>query len=197
MQPTTRLHDCISNAILQEADGVLHDPVAFHPTNGMFDPHANGRDLTIRRLLRRRQFPTAWFFLGLKDRNPRQDESLEALVLIQTAPGGQGIACRLRQADIRGFTFTGGAQEVNLTPFINHEEVFECVPLLLATVVFFLLFRIFRPLDWPFSTIMPTRGDGAIAAVLCFASNAANSSAVRAGRRSWVANAWFNTACNR
>jgi hypothetical protein len=88
MQPTTRLHDCIPNAILQEANGVLHDPVAFHPTNSMFDPHANGRDLTIRRLLRRRKFPTARFFLGLKDRNPRQGESLEALVLIQTTPEG-------------------------------------------------------------------------------------------------------------
>jgi hypothetical protein len=197
MQPTTRLHDSIPNAILQEANGVLHDPVAFHPTHSMFDPHANGRDLTIRRWLRRREFPTTWCLLGLKNRHSRQDESLKALVLRQTAPGGQGLACPLRQANIRCFAFTGGAQAANLTPCSHHQEVFECVPLLLATVVCSLVFRIFRPLDWSFSTIMPKRGDVAIAAVLCFASSAANSSAVRAGRRSWSANAWFKTGCNR
>jgi hypothetical protein len=71
------------------------------------------------------------------------------------------------------------------------------VPLLLATGVFCLRFRIFRPLDWPFSTIMPNREDVEIAAVLCFASSTANSSAVRAGRSSWSANAWFKAACNR
>ena len=84
MQPTTRFHDSIPNAILQEGDGVLHDPIAFHPTHGMFYPHANGRYPTIRRLLKGCEFPTTRFFLGLKDRNARQAESLEALILIQT-----------------------------------------------------------------------------------------------------------------
>jgi hypothetical protein len=38
MQTTTWFHDGIPNPILQEANGVFHDSVAFHPTNGMFDP---------------------------------------------------------------------------------------------------------------------------------------------------------------
>src|SRR5919108_6304743 len=103
MQPTTRFHDSIPNAILQEADGGLHDPVAFHPTNGMFYPHANGRNLPIRRLLRRCEFLTTRFFLGLNDRNARQAESLEALILIQTTAGGQGIPGELRDALLRCF----------------------------------------------------------------------------------------------
>jgi hypothetical protein len=197
MQPTTRFHDSIPNAILQEADGVLHDPVAFHPTNGMFYPHANGRDPTIRRLLRGCEFLTTRFFLGLTDRNARQAESLEALILIQTTAGGQAIPGELRDALLRCFAFMRVAQEGDVTALIDHEEVFERVPLLLAAVVVFLLLRIFRTLDWPFSTIMPKRGEVEVASVLCFVSSAANSSAVRDGRRSWAANAWFNTACNR
>jgi hypothetical protein len=92
MQATTCFHDSIPNAILREADGVLHDPVAFHPPHGMFDPHANGRDLTIRRLLRGCEVPTTRFFLGLNDRHPRPEESQETLILRQTTPEEQGTS---------------------------------------------------------------------------------------------------------
>ena|SRR5215475_1133310 len=184
MQATTRFHDRIPNAIPQEADDVLHNPVAFHPANGMFYPHANGRELTIRLLLRGREFPTTWFFLGLNDRNAQQAESLEAFVLIQTTAVGQCIAGEFRDALLRCFAFIRVTQEGNVTALIDHEEGFERVTLLLATRVFFLLLRVLRPLDWPLSPIMPTRGDVEVASALCLASSAANSSAVRAGRRS-------------
>jgi hypothetical protein len=197
MQATTCFHNSIPNAILQEAEDVLHDPVTFHPPNGMFDPHTNGRNPPIHRLLRRGEFPTTRFFLGLNDRHPRQAEALETLILIQTTPEGQGIACHLRHAEIGRFAFTGRTQEANVTALIDHEEVFERVPLLLATVIFCLLLRILRPLDRPLSTIMPKRGAVEVASVLGFASSVANSSAVRAGRRSWSAKAWFSTVCNR
>src|SRR5262245_28659551 len=123
----------------------------------MFDPHANGRALMIRRLLRGREVSTTRFFLGLNDRHPRQEESLETLILIQTTPEGQSIACHLRHAEIRRFAFTGRTQEANMTALIDHEEVFERVPFLLAAVIFFLLLRILRTLDRPLSTIMPKR----------------------------------------
>jgi hypothetical protein len=42
MQATTCFHDGVPNAVLQEADFVFHDPIAFHPANGMFDPDADG-----------------------------------------------------------------------------------------------------------------------------------------------------------
>jgi hypothetical protein len=87
MQATTGFHDSVPNPILQEADFVLHDPVAFGPANGMFDPDADGRDPTIRRFLRGREFPSTWCFHGLEDRDPILEESLEALILIQAAAG--------------------------------------------------------------------------------------------------------------
>jgi hypothetical protein len=109
MQATTCFHDGVPNPILQEADFILHDPIAFYPTNSMFDPDADGRDPTVRRFLRGRKVPATRCFPGLKDRDPRLEESLEALILIQAAARWQGIARFLCQALIRRFAFTGVA----------------------------------------------------------------------------------------
>jgi hypothetical protein len=98
MQPTTRFHNGITNAILQEADCVFHNPVAFHPTNGVFNTDSDGGNSPIRGFLRGREFSSRRFFLGLDDRDVLQAESLEALILIQTAAMGQGIGGELCQA---------------------------------------------------------------------------------------------------
>ena len=91
MQATTCFHDGVPHPVLQEADFVLHDPVAFHPTNGVFNTDSDGGNTTIRRFLRGREFSSRRFFLGLDDRDVLQAESLEALILIQTAARWQGI----------------------------------------------------------------------------------------------------------
>jgi hypothetical protein len=89
MQPTTCFHDGITNPILQEAYLVFHDPMAFHPANGMFNTDADGRDPTIGRFLRRGEFTPTGLFLGLDDGDSGQDESLESQILIETTPSGQ------------------------------------------------------------------------------------------------------------
>jgi hypothetical protein len=196
MQPTTRFHHGIPNTILQEADFVFHDSVAFHSTNGVFNTNSDGGNSTIGRFLRRGEFPSRWYFLGLDDRDARQNKTLEALILIQATAGWQGIACQLRQALISGFPFTRVAQEAHVTGLINHEEVFERVAFLLPTVILVLLLRVFRTLDGAFGPIMKKRAEGAEASV-GGASIAAKSSAVRAGSSSWLAKARFNTGCSR
>jgi hypothetical protein len=184
MQGTTCFHDGVPNPILQEADFIFHDPVAFHPANGMFDPDTDGRDPTIRRFLRGCELPSTRGFLGLEDRDPMLEESLEALILIQTAARWQGIARQLRQALLRRFAFTGVAQEANVTRLIDHEEVVERVTLLLATVILLLLFGIFRAVARTFGAIMPKRGVVDLPSVACVSNIAANSAAVRAGSSS-------------
>ena len=42
MQATARLPHSIPHPLLPEADGVFHDPVAFHSSKGMLDADANG-----------------------------------------------------------------------------------------------------------------------------------------------------------
>jgi len=64
MQSTTRFHDSIANAILQEAYLVFDNTVAFHTANGVFDTDSNGRDRTIGRVLRWVSSPPGGFFLG-------------------------------------------------------------------------------------------------------------------------------------
>jgi hypothetical protein len=109
MQATTCFHDSVPNPILQQADFIFHDPVAFHPANGMFNADTDRRDPTICRFLRGCELPSRRCFLGLADRDAILEESLEALILIQATAGWQGIARFLGQTLIRRFTFTGVA----------------------------------------------------------------------------------------
>ena len=189
MQATACFHDGIPQPVLQKADFVLHDPVAFHPTNGVFNTNSDGRNMTIRCLLRGREFSSRRFFLGLDNGDVLQAESLEALILIQIAARGQGIGSELCQALIRGFAFSSVAQKAHVTSLVDHEEVFQRVTLLLPTVIFLLLFGIARAVDRTFSAIMPKRGVVDLPSVACVLNIAANSAAVRAGSSSWSAKA--------
>ncbi len=184
MQPTTRFHNGVTDAIFSEANLVFHDPEAFHPANGMFNPDADGRDPPIRRFLRGREFSPPRFLLGLDHRDVGQDESLEAQILRETTAGGQAIALQLRQALIVGLPFRGGTQEANLIRLIDHKEVCARVALLLATVIFLLLFGIPRAMDGSLSTIMPKRGDVTSSFACLRVRSVANSAAVRAGSSS-------------
>ena len=197
MQATTCFHDDVTNPILQEADVVLHHSLAFHAANSMFNPDSDGRNPTIQRFLRWGKLFSTRFLLGLDNRDAGQDESLEALILIQTTTSWQGIARQLRQALIRRVAFTRVAQEENVTGLIDHKEVFERVALLFATVILVLLLGIFRALDRSFGPIVHNRGDVEASSDSCRASIVAKSSAVRTGRSFWSANAWFNTGCSR
>ena len=187
MQATTCFHDSVTNPIFQEADFVFHDPVPFHTTNGMFNTDSDRRDATISRFLWRGEFTPTRFFLGLEHHDTGQQESLEAHILIETTARWQRITCQIRHALIMRSAFTGSTQEANVTAFIDHEEVFERVAFLLATVVLLLVFRIGWTLDRSFGPIMPKRGEVEEPSVGCVASSAAKSSAVRAGSNAWSA----------
>jgi hypothetical protein len=158
MHATTCFHDGIPQPILQRTDFVLHDPVTFYSPNGVFDPDSDGRNTTIRGFLRGREFSSRRCFLRLDNGHVLQAESLEPLILIQTAARRQRLPSQCCQALIRGFAFRGVTQEAHVTGLVDHDEVFERVTLLLAAVVFLLLFRIGRAVDRTFSAIMPTRG---------------------------------------
>jgi hypothetical protein len=189
MQPTTRFHHGITNAILQEPDFVFHNSLAFHPTYGVFNAGSDGGNTTIGRFLRGCEFSATRCFLRLEDRDARQDKALEAFILIQATAGRQGIACQLCHALIRSFSFTGVAQEAHVTGRVDHEEVFERVTLLLATVIFLLVLGIFRAVDGSFGPIMNKRAVVGPASSRFAASSIAKPSAVRAGSNSWSASA--------
>jgi hypothetical protein len=189
MQATARFHNGITNPVLQEADFVFHDPIAFHSTDSVFNADSDGGDSTIGRLLRRGEFPPTGFLLGLDNRDAGQDESLEAHILIEITAGGQTIALQIRQAFIVCLPFIRGTQEANLTGLIDYEEVFDRVALLLPTVILLLLLGIPRAMDGSLRTIMPKRGDVAPCFACLLVRSIANSPAVRAGSSSCWAKA--------
>jgi hypothetical protein len=189
MQATARFHDGVTHPVLQEADFVLHNSIAFHPTNGVFHADADGGDATIGRFLRWGEFPPTRFLLGLDHRDAGQGESLEPPILRETTAGGQAIALQLSQAFIVGLAFIGGTQDANLTRLIDDEEVVDRVALLLTTVILLLLLAIPGAMDGSLRTIMPQRGEVAPAVVCWLVRSVANSPAVRAGSSSCWANA--------
>ena len=186
MQATTCLHDGIANPIFQQTDFVFHDPVAFHPTNGVFNTHSGGRNSTIGLLLRRSQLPARWDFLGLDDRDARQTKALKTRILIQVAAGWQRLACQVGHGLISGVPFIGMAQAAHVTGLSDHAEVVERGTLLLAPGVFLVRCGSGRALNRTFGAIMPKRG---VVELLSVSNMLAHSAAVRAGSSSWLANA--------
>jgi hypothetical protein len=168
---------------------VFHHPIAFHPTNGLFQAAAARGHPTMERFLRRGEFPATRGFLGLPDRAARQENSLNALTLIQATAGRQGIACQLGHPLIRGLSFIGVAQEAQVTGRVDHEEVFERVTRLLATVIVLLVLGICRAVDGSCAPIMKKRAGVGPASVCFAASSVAKSAAVRAGSNSGYASA--------
>jgi hypothetical protein len=197
MQPTTRFHHGITNAILQEADGVFHNPLAFHPTNGGFEADAESGNTTLGGVLRSGQFPATRLLFRLDHRDIGQDESLEPPILRERTAGGQALALPLRQDCIVGLPFRGGTQEANLTGCIDHQEVFARMAWRFAAVVVLLVFWIGWAVDRPLSTIMPNRGDMGPSWVCWLVRSVAHSAAVRAGSRSCGPQAWFSTVWRR
>jgi hypothetical protein len=189
MQATTRFHDGVANPVLQEANRVLHDPIAFDSANDVFNTTSARRDATIGCLLRGRAFTATGFFLRLDDRDAIEQKTLKALLVIQATTGWQGITCQRGSALIGGFPFTGMAEEAHVTGLVDHEEVFERMAFLLATVMVLLVLWSFGAGDWSCSTIMPTRGEGGPSLVCWLARTVAHSAAVRAGSRSCCAKA--------
>jgi hypothetical protein len=188
MQATTRFHDGVANPVLEEADLIFHDPIAFHTANSVFDANSNRRDTTIGRLLRGSEFTPTGFFLRLEDADTVEYKTLESPILGEATAVWQAIALQIRDAFIMHLAFIRGTQEAHVTALMNHEQVFDRVALLLATIMVLLFLWIFWAVDWSFSTIMPKRGEVGTSLVWLLARSVAHSAAVRAGSKSCCAN---------
>jgi hypothetical protein len=184
MQSTTRLHDGIAHAVLQEAYPVFHDPLAFHTANRVFDTDSNRRDHAIVGFRGWGEFTPTWLFLGLNHRDPIQHKALEPHILIEGTPVGQGIIGQLREAFVLCLAFHRVTQEAHATGLLDHDEGLDRVALLLTAVVFPLFLGIGGAVDRSLRAIRPTRGGRGTPAGRLAASSTANASALRAGSNS-------------
>src|SRR5262245_60304086 len=158
MQATTCLHDGVANAILQEVNLVFQHPVAFHPTNGVYNTDSDGRNTMVDCFLRRCEFTLMEYFIGLDHRQTGHKASLESRILIQTTARWQRIAHQIRNTLIMRPAFIRDTQKANVADLLDHKEVFECVAFLFPTVILLLLLRVFWALDWVFGPTMKKRG---------------------------------------
>jgi hypothetical protein len=101
----------------------------------------------------------------------------------------QGRAFQIRDTFIRHLAFIRGTHEAHVTGLMDHEQGFDRVALLLATIMVLLFRWIFGAVDWSFSPIRPNRGEVGISVVGLVARSVAHSAAVRAGSSSGGANA--------
>jgi hypothetical protein len=189
MQPTTCFHDGVPHPILEETEVVLHDAVAFHSTNGVFNPHAAGRNSTIGLLFRRGEFSSRWSWLGLEDGQAREEKSLEAVLWIPTTARGQRLASELCQAVISGCPCTGVAQAAHVTGRVDHAEVCARGAWLLAPRRLWRLLWVVRTPEGACRPSMQHRAAGAAASRGGVIPMALHSSAVRDGRHAWPAQA--------
>jgi hypothetical protein len=158
MPATTCFQDGVTYPVLQQTACVLHDPVALHPTKGVFNPDAAGGHPMIRRLLRAGECPAAWFWRGLDDRHVLQADPLDASLVIQAAASWHGLASPLGQALLRGVACSGGAQAAHVPGLVDHQEGGARVTRLLAAVIVLWLCGSGRAVDRPCRAIRPNRG---------------------------------------
>jgi hypothetical protein len=184
MQATTRFHEGISNAILQEAYRVLPHSIAFHTAHRVVDADSDRRDRTIARLLRWCEFTPTGLFLGLDERDPGTHKTLESPLLIEGTPAWQGITGQSREVLVGILAFHGVTQDADVTSLIDYEQGFARVTLLLPAVVVSLVLGISGAMERSLSASMPTRGGTGAPSVCLAASSTAQAAAWRAGSNS-------------
>ena len=118
-----------------------------------------------------------------------EEDALEALLLIETTAGGSGLARQLRHDLSRGWPVPGVTQEEEGTALLEHAEVLQGVPRLLATRRRFLLLGILLGVGWVVRSHRAQQGGDEGSSDWGVVSLVATSSAVRAGSRPWSARA--------
>src|SRR5262245_29830466 len=86
VQGATELHHQITNALLPQAEPVLHDTAALDTAVDMLDPQPPLVERLVGPLLRPRQLLAAGFLGRHEDHHPRERERQEPQILQEPAP---------------------------------------------------------------------------------------------------------------
>ena len=178
-------------------DDVVDDTIDFHTTNTVLDQHSDVRNPLIVGFFLIGQCSVVRFLFWLQDDHAWQCETLKTRILPQHTAFWQVILGFIRNPFIMSFAFICGTQEPDAPVRIHHQHIFDRVVFLLATVVEFLFIRIFRSCYWSFRAILAKKGgaSGSLGSISVF-KWAANSAAVRAGSKDWLAKAMFRMSSN-
>jgi hypothetical protein len=158
MQRTTDFHHHIADAGFPHADRLFEHTAAFDTAVDMLNADAPPSRLPIPRFLGPGQLVPTRLLRGLEDVHAVQRECLKARILQQLTPRRQRIGCGIGDAFVMDTTRMRLAQEEDVQGFIDQEQVFQHVPLLLAAITRFLFSRVVGARDGSLGAVMTKRG---------------------------------------
>jgi hypothetical protein len=164
VQGTTECHHEIADALLPQADPVLHDATPLDAAVDRLDPEPPLVECLVGELLLQGQLRTAGLLRRHEDRHLREREGQETEILQQPTPGRERVGGGLRDAQIMGTAAVGGAQKEDDEHGIDEQDMFDGVVLFLAALTRGLLRRVLGADDPPFGPVMGTRGETGAAA---------------------------------
>src|SRR5262249_6915169 len=173
-------------------DNIMDDTIDFHTSNTVLDQHPDVRYPPVIGFLIICQRSVAWLLLRLKDIHSWQSEALKSTILRQHTSIRQLILSFICDAFVVYSPGVCRTQEPYAPTRIHDNHIFDRMVFLLAAVVDFLFFGIFRSRYWPFCGILAKKG--AASGSLSTISTriwAANSDALRAGSSCCCAKAAF------
>lgn len=175
----------------------MDDTIDFHTTNTVLNQHPDVRDPLIVGFFVIGQCAVAWLLLGLEDDHSWQRETLKATILPKYTSFWQTILGLIRNPFIMHSSCIGGAQEPDPPTRIHQQHILERMVFLLATVVDFLLISVFRSCYRSFRAIVAKKGGASGSRCTVSACKwAANSAALRAGSKLWLAKAASKMSSN-
>lgn len=178
-------------------DDIVDDTINFHTANTMLNQHPDVRYPLVVGFFVIGQCAVAWLLLGLEDDHAWQRETLKPTILSKHTPFWQAILGFIRNPFIMRFPLISRAQEPYAPSRIYNDHIFDGMLFLLATVVDFLFIAVFRSCYRSFGSIMAKKGGASGSRSAVSACNwAANSAAVRAGSKRWLAKAVLRMSSN-
>src|SRR5262247_1677979 len=111
VQGATELHHEIADALLPQADAVLHDTTALDAAVDMLDPEPPLVERLVGQILLQGHLRTAGLLRRHEDLDLWEREGQEAQILQQPTPGRERVGGGRRDAQIMGTTAVRVAQE--------------------------------------------------------------------------------------
>jgi hypothetical protein len=171
-------------------DDIVNDTIYFYTANTVLDQHPDVRYPAIVGFFVIGQCSALRLLLRLQHDHARQAEALKPAILPKHTALRQPVLGFFRNPFIMRFAFIGRAQEEDPPTRIHNDHILDRMVFLLATVVDLLLISIFRSCYRSFGSIMAKKGGASGSnGVVSACKWAANSAAVRAGSKRWLAKA--------
>jgi len=164
VQGATELHHEIADALLPQADPVLHDATTLDAAVDMLDPESPLVEHLIGQVLLQGELRTAGLLRRHEDLHLRERERQKAQILQQPTPSREWGGGSLRDAQIMAPAAVGVAQQEDDEERIDEQDIFDGVVLFLAAITRGLLRRVLGADDAPFGPVMGKRGEAGAAA---------------------------------